>query len=432
MIRKQVLILLMLINGVGLLSAQNSLSLSVDSAQNYALQYNKMHLNSALAVDEAKEKVREAIASGLPQVDAAMDYSNFMGAEMELRFMEGAPPNKIPFKPTSNLNVSIGQLVFSGSYFVGVQTAKLFAEVSKTNYEKSEQEIREQVIRSYFLAMTAEKSRGIVQRNLENIQEIYQKTEALFQVGMAEQTDLDQLSVQVVMLENGLRSADRQVSLSYNMLRLQLGVGIKTNIQLTESLEDMLMKNNTENLLATSFVVGENLDFQLMQMQEKLSEKQVDMEKAAYLPSVSAFYQYTTKILKPEFDMSPKNVVGLKMNIPVFSSGKRKSKLDQAKIRLQSTQNTRELLADQLLIQENQLKFNLNNAVDQYNSQKHSVEVSQRVFDNIRMKFEQGMRSSLDLTTANSNLLQAETAYINSLMQLLDAYTALNKLYGKL
>jgi len=170
----------------------------------------------------------------------------------------------------------------------------------------------------------------------------------------------------------------------------------------------------------------------MMNKQQLLSKKQVDLERMNYLPTLSGFYSRTEKILKPDFDMTPPNIVGLQMNIPIFSSGSRKAKVEQARINYETTLNNKALLIDQLLIQEKQSRFNLRSGLEQYQSQKDNVEVSRRVYDNINLKYQQGMVSSLDLTTANNNYLQAESSYINALVQLLNAQLELNKLLNNL
>ena len=431
---KKMYILILLfttLTGFNRIQAQENLILSLDSAQRYALDYNKTLKNAGLAVNVADKKVYETLAAGLPQVNANMDYTNFLGAEIEIKFGEDMPPTRIPFKPTSNLTVSIGQLLFSGSYLVGLQTAKIYRNLSESSYEKTELDIKEQVARSYYSILIAEKSLEIITKNLANIKDVYAKTNVMYTVGMAEITDVDQLAVQVTLLENAVKSSERQVELAYNILRLQLGVDAETSIKLTNTLDDILIQSDFIATLSEPFILSKNLDFMMMNTQELLSEKQINMEKMSFLPTVTGFYSYTEKILRPDFDMTPPNLIGLQMNIPVFSSGMRKAKLDQAKINYETTLNNKGLLTDQLMIQEKQNRFNLNTAIEQYESQKNNVEVSKRVYDNINLKFQQGLVSSLDLTTANSNYLQAETNYISSLMQLLNAQLVLDKLLNR-
>jgi outer membrane protein len=411
-------------------AAQTEMQLTLDNARHYALEHNKNLINADLAVDEAGLRLREAIAQGLPKADAAVDYNNFFGSTAELAF--GPVPAVIEFNPTSNLNVSVGQLIFSGSYIVGIQTAKLFREVTSASRDKTELEIKAQVTRAYYLGLVSMESLSILEANLDNLNDVMEKTRVMVDTGIAEELDYDQLSVQASMLENAVRAAGRQVELSLNMLRLQIGLDADVNIKLTDNLNNIVTRSDFRGSLMNLFAVQDNLDYQLMELQASIAEKQVDIERAAYLPTVMGFYNYTEKLLKPEFDIQPNHVIGLNVNIPIFSSGLRQSRVRQARINLEVTENQKELLSEQLMIQEKQLRYNLNNAIEQYESQKANVEVAQRVFANIKLKYEQGMVSSLDLTTANNNYLQAENSYISAMMQLLDAQVEMDKLLNSI
>lgn len=434
MMRKKSLIVLLLILEAGftLIRAQEELSLSLTEAQQYALEFNKVIRNAELAVDAAKEMVNESVAMGLPQVEANVDYSNFLGAEIEIKFGEDAPVTRIPFKPTSNLGLTVGQLVFSGSYIVGLQTARLYKALAESGYEKTAIDIREQVASAYYTVLVAEESYEIIMKNLENIKDVYEKTSALYSVGMAEVTDVDQMAVQVTSLENAARSAERQIELSYNLLRLQLGVDVESRLSLTDNLDDIILRVDFEATLDEQFDLEDNIDYQMMHTRQLMSKKQIELEKMNYLPTISGFYNRTQKILRPDFDMTPPNLVGLQMNLPIFSSGSRKSRLDQARINHETIQNEMALLTDQLLIQEKQYRYNLRSGLELYRSQKENVEVSQRVYNSINLKYEQGLVSSLDLTTANNNYLQAESSYIEALIQLLNAQLELDKLLNNL
>lgn len=429
--RKQIIILIFGLMFFGTTHAQQTLTLDLEAAKEYAINYNRTIKNSGLAVDQSQEQLWEAISAGLPKINAAADYSNALGAEISIQFDENMPPTKIPIKPTSNFNLQVGQLIFNGGYIVGVQTAKLAQKLSEKNLEKTEQDVLSQVVESYYLVLISEESMKILESNVKNLNEVYKKTEPLVRVGMMEKVELDQLSVQVNSLNNAVRSAERQYEMAKNLLRVQLGVSADTELELTQSLADFL-NENAEFGIENSFTPEQNLDFQLLEVQEQMTEKQIDMQKANYLPTVSGYYNYTEKILKPAFDMSPKHMVGLQMNIPVFSSGERRAKVRQAKIDLETTRNTKALLQDQLDMQFKQLQFNLRSAIESYNVQKKNVEVSREVYQNLRRKYEQGMISSLELTTADNNYLQAESEYLTSMLEVLQAQNALNTLTGKI
>jgi len=416
----------------GKAGAQETLSLSLEEAKNFVLEYNKQVENAELAVELAQKKINESISSFLPQAELTMDYSNYFGAEMEFSFVEGQPPTTIPFKPTSNLNVGVSQMVFSGTFIVGLQMVRIYKEISQTNYLKTEQNIKEMVILAYYGALVSELSIQIINDNLANTRKIYDNTEAMVSVGMAERLDLDQFEVQISSLENALKSAERQKELSYNLLRYQLGVPADTPLELTDSLEGFLENFDFTGIMDQSFNIMDNLDYQLIMEQQRISEKQVDMQKMNYLPTLTGFYQYTNKILKPNVDLSPKNVIGLNLKVPILSSGMRNSQLNQARIQYETTLNNRSLLEDQLMLQERQLRYNLANAIDQYLNRKKNVDVSDRIYENYQFKYEQGIASSLDLTISNNNYLQAESDYISSIMTLLEARLALQKLLNTL
>lgn len=409
--------------------AQESMPLSLDQARQHALEHNKNLANAGLAVDEAGLMLRETIAQGLPQVNATIDYQNFFGSTASFGDFPGM---EIEFSPTSNLGVSVGQLIFSGSYIVGIQTARLYREMSKTSLEKSALEIKAQVSQAYYLALISMESQQIVEANLENMREMLTRTRTMVDVGVAEEVDFDQLSVQVAMLEDAQRAAGRQVELAMNMLRLHMGLTADTQIELTDNLEKIIETTNYRESLTEPFALNESPDFRLMQLQTDMAEKQVNMQRAAYLPSITGFYSFTEKLLKPELDLTPSHVVGLNMEIPIFSSGARRARVSQARVNQEIALNQRELLVQQLSIQEKQLRFNLSNAIEQYESQLSNLEVARRVINSINNKFEQGLVSSLDLTTANSNYLQAENSYISALMQLMDAQLELEKLLNTL
>lgn len=423
---------LLILSGMISLSArsQDILSLTVQDACNFAIEHNLTLKNSNLTVAKSQQALKEAIANGLPQLDATMDYTNALGAEISITFAEGMPPTVIPIKPTSNLYLNFTQLIFSGNYIVGIQTAKLAKELSTLNVHKTELDIKTQVIETYYLVQVSSKIKSILEKNVENLENLYGKTAAMANAGIIEQTNVDQLKIQVNALKNAVSSSERQLEMVKNLMRLQLGMEINTQFVLTESVETLMLRTDGGEVLQNQLSLASNLDYMMMKKQEEISRKMVDMKYANYLPTVAGFYRYTQKILKPDFDMTPQNTVGVQVSIPIFSSGMRMAQVNQAKIDLQSMQNTKELVGNQLQIQENQLKFNYNNAIENFNNQKENVEVSRKVYENLKFKFGQGMISGLDMINADNNYLKAETDYLSSMLEVLRADLQLKKLYG--
>jgi outer membrane protein len=427
---KYLVIIVVLLFQASLSYSQESLRLSLMDARAYALEYNKTMKNSNFAIDKAQYALREAISAGLPQINASADYSNALGAKISIRFQEGMPAAEIDIKPQSNLYLNVNQLLFSGNYIVGVQLATLSKEFSNLGLEKTELDVITAVSDAYYAVLITEEMLSILEKNVENLQDLYRKSEPMVHVGVIEQTDLDQLSVQLTSLLNVRSASERQAELAKNLLRLQLGTSIDTELILLDTLEQLIEDSALENVLLNEFNPEGNIDFRMIQQQETLTRKMVDMNKANALPTLVAFYRYTHKLLKPDFDMSPPNMIGLQLNIPIFSSGQRYSQAQQAKVDLKTVENNKALVEDQLRITERQMRFNFQNALETFENQQKNIEVSRRVYLNLKLKYGQGMLSSLDLINADNNYLKAESDYINSMMQVLSTRLQLEKIYG--
>jgi outer membrane protein len=465
-------ILLLILSGVIVFAQEKPMELSLKEAREYALQNNKSLKNARFDLVASDEKLKETIANGLPQVNATIDYLTYFNyslefglggdaqttdplAMIELLTSQGVnidamdqgdfetikaisimqsqgSPTSIEMDDQSTAKIQLSQLIFSGQYYIGIRTARLAKLIANKNIEKTALDVKENVTNSYYLTLITEKTIEIIKKNKENLEKIRKQTEAMYKAGIAESTDVDQIDIQVAMLDNTIRSLERNRLMNYNMLLLQLGMDFDTNIRLSGSLDFILDTLDAENSLAMDLKLDKNKSYQMVQAQEAVSAKMLEMEKWAYAPTISGYYAYNEKILTTGFDMTPNHMAGVTMNIPVFSSGLRKHNISKAKVELEKARNNRSLVSDQLLLQEKQLKYNLKSALDNYRVQKNNVDVAKRVYDNINRKYQQGMVSSLDLTLANSNYLQAQNTYIESVMSLLQAKTSLDRLLNEL
>jgi len=430
--RQLLKIVLLVFLGLGAISlqAQEPLVLSMDSAVNYAINHNKTLTNSRFAVDKSNQQIKEAISKGLPQIDASLDYTNFLGAEASLQINPAAPPAIIEFNPTSNFKATASQLLFNGNYIVGVQIAKLAKSITEQSYQKDELNVKEQTIQAYYMILATEQILNTLRENLKNAQTLYEQTSNLANAGVIEQIDAKKLSVMLTSVDNAVKSTERQVELGYNLLRFNLGLDPDQQIMLSTSLDDIAKM--IQLVPVDTFNIENNVDYKLISMQGEISNKSIDMAKASYLPSLVAFYSYTEKLKKPKFDMTPKNILGLTLSVPIFSGSMRRSQLNQAKIDYDMSNNTKDLLVDQLNLQEKQLRYNYDNLLEQYSSQKKNVQVAKEVLEQMNRKFQQGVASSLDLTSANNDYLTAETDLTGTLLQLLNAKLALRKLNNNL
>jgi outer membrane protein TolC len=422
--KHKILILTLVLILSGQAFAQQNFDLTLSDAQAYALEHNRTLKNASLEIQKAEAAQWKALASMLPQANVKLDYSNFMGYELKFGGMA------IPMNPSGNLTGQVA-VALSGAQLVGSQLASMAKDMAEVSLKKTEQDITNQVKSVYFSILIMEQTVGLLEKNLKNIQKLHEYTEQSVKVGVADQTDADQLLVQVSTMETTINSTRRSIEMLYNSLRLQLGLDVNTGVTLTQTIDDLLNLENSLQLLKADFVLENNFDYRLLKKSTELSEKQIALNAWSYGPTISAFYQYTKKTYfgKDEgFNTTPPNLIGASLSIPIFSSGVNYAKVKEAKIAYETQCNTLADTEDALKIQHSQLQYNLTSAYESYQNQKKNIEVNQRILNNISKKYEQGMASSLDITTSNSNLLNAQSSYVQALMEVVSAQIALEKL----
>jgi len=421
------------------LSAQDvpaTLSLTVDEAVEYALDNNRSVASARYDLLASEKGEWEALAAGLPSIDATASLSYNLAIMTRIIDFGGTPT---PFKFGTIYDAAIGAsastVVFNAPWLVGVQTAKMATTLARQGLTQTTLETKESVKNVYFLILTLKESLSVVDANLENLNAILASTRAMYSVGMAEATDVDQMQSTVTLLENSRSSMLRSMEVNYNMLRFLLGVPGETAIDLTETLDEITGKIDVDALITEEFRMEDNITYQLIESQVAMSELALKSAKASTLPSLAGSIYYNRNGMGDELlhmQYFPSSAVAFQLQIPIFASGLRDAKIKKAKINLEKAGNSKSMVSEQLLMQERQLRYNLLSANEQFKSQKANIEIASRVLKSFENKYNQGMASSLDLTQANNNYLTAQNNYISALMNLLQTKVAFDKLMNKL
>ena len=401
---------------------------SLEEAMSYALEHNWDLQNSSLAVRQAEADRWGAIAGMLPQVNGTLDYSNYMGYEMDLGdYMAIAMP------PYGSIGVNASMAV-SGAQIISALIGKLSIEMSDVTYRQSQQEVAEQVRLLYFSALVSGQTLELLERNLGTVRKLYEFSQKSVDAGVAEQVDADQIMVQVSTLETSINEAKRGLEMIYNSMRLQMNIGFDKEIVLTQTLDELMDVEHSLDLIYDDFILENNFSYQLALKSTDLYRQQKNLAGWAYGPTLSAFYQYTgRKYFSDEMtmNMTPPNMIGLTLSIPIFSSGRNFASFQKAKLEYQKQLNTLENTEMALRIQHRQLKYNLSSAYERYQTQLKNVEVSQKVFDNIGKKYEFGHASSLDVTNSATTLITAQSTYVQAALDYVTAQIELEKLLNK-
>lgn len=434
---KQILLLAVIfLCGIMISAAQEPVKLSLQDALKMALQNNTNILNSDLDLQIAQKKVWETISTGLPHIDAKAAYSFYPKVPtLPASFVDpkADPGATIALMPKQNVvgDITVSQLIFSGSYLVGLQATKVYYGLTKQNHEKTKLDVIETVINTYHMLQLAEESRKILNQNLDNINKTLYEITEMNKQGFLEKTDVDQLEVTANTIRNAMNQIDSNLDMGYRLLKIQLGMEEITKIELTDQMEsgESLTKSSTL-LIAEQFNIDNNIDYQLIQTSEKVSELDLKLAKSSYLPTLNGFYNHTEKLKAPLLDFQPKDLIGVNLSLPIFSSGQRSSIVAQRRMSVEKAQNTQKFVSNSLLMQASQYQNDVKLKLEKYMNQKKSKELSDDIYQRTLEKYKQGMASSMDLMTSQNQYLTNMTNYYQAIYDLQGSKSKLEKLFN--
>ena len=412
-----------------------TLNLSLAEAQDYAVETNRSLRNASLAVQKAYAQRWQTIASMLPSADISWGYTSMMGYEMEMRTGQKNPltgeevVTKIPMPDNGTLGIT-ASVGINGQAIVGALLNNVAIDMQKLNLEQSEDNLRANIKTSYASVLVLQNVVTLLESSLANIEQMAEMTQRSVDVGAAEQTTADLIKVRANTLRNNINANLRSTQLALNALKVLLDVPAETELVLTSTLEDFLSAEAVLALLGNDFVLENNLNYQLLEKNVDLAKRNVHMAGWAYGPTVALAYQYSKKDYfgeKSGFNMTPPNAVSLNISMPLWSSGKRAAGVVEKKIALEEARNTFAETANNLGIQNEQLRYNLQNGYETYMNEKDNMEVTQRVFESTTNKFNQGAASNLDLVNASNDLITAQSSYVQAVLTLVNAQVELEK-----
>ena len=402
--------------------SQETLSLSLKEAQEYAIRQNRTLKNAELAVQEAYAARWQTIAAMLPQVDGSYAYSNYFGYSATMGTFTINMPNQGALGVTASVGIN-------GQGVVGALMNNVAIDMQKISLEKSESELRGSVMSSYVSVQALQSISALLDSSLANIQELESMTQQAVNAGAVEQTSADQIRVRVNTLKNSINAQKRNIELATNSLKVLLDVPVETELVLTEELDAVLSPERVLTLLGENFAIENNLDYQLLQKNVELAKKNVAMAGWAYGPTVSLAYNYTNQQYYGEggMRMTPPNVMQVSVRMPLWSSGKRAAGVVEKKIALEEAKNTLSETTDNLEIAYRQLCYNLTNAYETFVNEKDNIDVAQRVFASATNKYKYGASSNMELTNASNDLINAQSSYVQAILNLVNAQVELEK-----
>jgi len=408
---------------------EKEMSLSLDEAIAYALEHSYNTKAARNDINSAKEKVWETTTIGLPQLNANVDYQNFLKQPISVADINGdGVDEEFVFGTKQNINASVTltQLLFDGSYLVGLQASKTYLKISNQAQEKTELLTREAVVNAYGNVLVTENSIAILQGNIKILQKNYNDAKKIYENGLNEEEDVEQLEITLGSLKNQLNSVIRMKEIAYQMLNLSIGNPINTKLILTDTLDSLTETNINLDLMAQEFNFNNHIDFKIAENDRETKRLMVKLEQSKALPSLNAFMNYGTQGFSNSFTFFTSeqrwfqsSLFGVSLNIPIFSSLGRTAKTAQAKIALETADLRLEETKQRLSLQAKKAKNDYQLSIENYNTAKKNVGLAERIEKKQRIKFFEGISTSFDLLQAQNQLYTQQQNYIQSMLDVI-------------
>ncbi|MGH2664572.1 TolC family protein [Flavobacterium sp.] len=416
--------------------AKQNYSFSLQQAIEHSLQYNYSAINSGKDIEIAKKKKWETTTMGLPQLNGSVNYQNNFKLQQNLLTVDGNPVT-LTMGDYNNIDakLTLSQLIFDGSYLVGLESAKVYLQMFENSKKKSDSEIREMVTNSYGNVLLAEESIRVLERNLTVLEKNYADANQIFKNGLGEEESVEQIGITLASVKSSLSNVKRLREISLKMLKINLGIEINDELKLTDDLE-ALSKNNLDLAFAgTEFNVNNNIDYQMATNLTEQKRLLLKLEKSKALPSLAAQVNFGSNAFNSKFNFLSQDQrwfnysnIGVGLNVPIFSSLGRSAKTQQAKIAYEQSKTQLTETEQMLKLQFEKSKSDFEFSIEEYATAKSNLNLAERIEKKQQIKFGEGLSTSFEFAEAQRQLYTAQQAYLQSMVDVINKRASLEKI----
>lgn len=415
---------------------------TVQQAIEYALKNETNVKNAQIETQIAQAKINELIGVGLPQVKGTADINKFIEIPTSFvpgEFFGGEPGTYAPVQFGQNYSASAGlsasQLLFDGSYLVGLQASRTYADLSRKGLQQSKIDVAVNVSKAYYFVLVAEERFKQLENDIQRIAKLKSDTKALFDNGFVEKIDYDRVELNYNLLESARNQTKRVVENSYLLLKFQMGMDLKTPISLTEKIDDVMPDIaviNTDSVQVTS-----RIEYSILETQHRLTELDVKKNQFSRLPSLVLFGNVSANASRNEFNIFntdykwyPTAIIGASLSVPIFGGFTKYVQTKQARLAQLKVENAFYALEQGIKLEFNNAVTGLKNNIDNLETQKKNRELAREIARVSKIKYDQGVGSNLEVVDAETSLREAEANYYTALLETIISKIELDKASG--
>ncbi|MGY8952977.1 MAG: TolC family protein [Flavobacteriales bacterium] len=449
---KNTLILaLLFMSSLGLFSQaeEKKTDFTLKEAQDFAVVNSYFTRGAIMDVTMAEQKVKEITGLGLPQIMGNASYNYFIDIPTQLIPANAFDPNapadefaELQFGTKHNMKtgIQVNQMIFDGAYVIGLKVSKTYRELAYAKKAKSVVEIKRDVVKAYGLAIVSKMNLDYVKENEAKLKSLVKENQAIYVAGFLEEKDLDQVKLLLLNTQSVLIETINGYKVSQDMLKFTMGMPIGETIVLTQDIEAIkkpfIAKN--ENLNA-KLSLSTHVDYRRASANLESQSLSLSNEKMTYYPKLYGFLNLEGNNFGNKFNAFsnsgkwfPTTIVGLQLNLPIFTGGQRHMKVQQAKVGLEQAELQLEQMEQGLQLDLANKRNTYEAAMNKLDINQKNLDLSSRIKDQTRIKYKEGMSSSVELTQTENQFLQSQINFVLSMYDVITSKADLDYALGKL
>lgn len=425
------------------LAAQQVHPFSARQTADYALKNSVQVRNALIDVAIQQQSNREITASAFPQLSGSANLTNYLSLPTNLLPGEffGRPagtfiPVKFGTKFNGSYTANLRQIIFDGQVFVGLQARRSAITLSEQTGEVTQNEIKANVYKVYYQIVVGKTQTRIIDANIARAEKLLHDTKELFKNGFQEQLDVDKVNVNLSNLRTQKTSVENQLETGTIALKYLIGMPVKEQLVLTDSLDDQQLK---DDLLTGSFKYDDRPEYRLQQTAAKLGQFNVKRYQLSYYPTLSFNGTFNRNAQRNKFNFFDKNqsyfttgFISFDLSIPIFDGFAKAARIQQARLQLQQTQLNISNLENSIDNDVQTARIQIRNAISTMDEQKSNMALATQVYDQTKKKYEQGLGSNLEIANAEADLVTSQNNYFSAVYDAIIARIDYLKAVGKL
>lgn len=414
-----------------------SAEMSMDQLIDYALANSPEMLDAQLKVQDAEAQILQSKSTGLPQVSGSGTYQRYFEVPVVPLPAEftGGEPQEVSFVLKNNFTagVNLDAMIFDAAYFVALKAARAARTYAQLELVDRQRQVRQQVRDVYLPVLLLQSNLAQLDKNLVNLEDLYQETQQIYEAGFAEQLDVDRLALSLANLRTERDALDRQYENALRALKFTINYPAGQTLTIGDDMEAMLAEDNPE-MLTTTVNYTRRPEINLLDQAIALSDYNIENFKTGYLPSLRGFagyqYQYQGDDFKSGF-WAPTGFVGLTLNVPIYDGGFKRSQIDRATITRQQVQVQRSTVQRLIDLEVENARATYLSAQERFKEREDNLALAQRIYDTTQVKYREGVGSSLEVNQAEQALYTSQTNRLQAIYDVLQAKVALEEALGE-